>query len=82
MNLHAYIKDLDKEALESLAARCQTSVGQIKQVAYGNRRASAGLAVCIDRETMAAVTCEALRPDIDWQYLRGQPGSAASKQAA
>ncbi|MBX9762862.1 MAG: helix-turn-helix domain-containing protein [Pseudomonadaceae bacterium] len=71
MNLHAYIKDLDKEALEALAVRCKTSAGQIKQVAYGNRRAGAGLAVCLERETQGAVTCESLREDIDWAYLRG-----------
>lgn len=82
MNLHAYIKGLDKVALEGLAGRCKTSVGQIKQVAYGNRRASAGLAVCIERETKAAVTCETLRPDIDWQYLRRKPCEQSPKQAA
>ena len=71
MNLLTYIKGLDKPSLDGLAARCKTSVGQIKQVAYGNRRAGAGLAVCIERETEGAVTCESLRPDIDWGYLRG-----------
>lgn len=71
MSLHNYIKGLDKAQLEGLAQRCQTSVGQLKQVAYGNRRAGAGLAVCLERETQGAVTCESLREDIDWQYLRG-----------
>jgi len=71
MSLLAYIKGLDKAELEGLAKRCQTSVGQIKQVAYGNRRASAGLAVCLERETQGVVTCESLREDIDWAYLRG-----------
>lgn len=71
MSLLAYIKGLDKAELEGLAERCQTTVGQIKQVAYGNRRAGAGLAVCLDRETQGAVTCESLREDIDWAYLRG-----------
>lgn len=71
MSLLAYIKGLDKAELEGLADRCKTSVGQIKQVAYGNRRAGAGLAVCLERETRGAVTCESLRDDIDWAYLRG-----------
>lgn len=71
MSLREYIKGLDKAALEGLAERCKTSVGQLKQVAYGNRRASAGLAVCLERETQGAVTCESLREDIDWAYLRG-----------
>lgn len=70
MTLSDYLKTMDKEGLEVFARRCGTSVGQLKQVAYGNRRASAGLAVCLDRETEGVIRCEALRPDIDWAYLR------------
>jgi len=70
MTLSEFLKTMDKEGLEAFAKRCGTSVGQLKQVAYGNRRASAGLAVCLDRETEGAIRCEALRPDIDWAYLR------------
>lgn len=78
MNLREYIKPLKKPDLEQFAARCGTSAGQIKQVAYGHRRASAGLAVSIDRETGGEVSCEEMRSDIDWAYLRGsEPGEAA-----
>lgn len=71
MGLHEYIKTLDKTMLLELAKRCETTVGQLRQIAYGNRRASGGLAVCIERETRGVITCECLRPDIDWAYLRG-----------
>ncbi|MFV2946442.1 transcriptional regulator [Pseudomonas japonica] len=70
MDLHTYIKELDKAALDNLAKRCDTTAGQLRQVAYGNRRANAGLAISLDRETAGAVTCEEMRPDIDWAYLR------------
>lgn len=70
MTLSEYLKTMDKEGLDGLARRCGTSVGQLKQVAYGNRRASAGLAVNLDRETGGQIFCESLRPDIDWGYLR------------
>lgn len=70
MTLHEYLKDLDKASIEALASRCKTSTGQLKQVAYGFRRASPVLAIDLDRETQGAVPCEALRPDIDWAYLR------------
>lgn len=70
MTLSEYLKTMDKEGLDGLARRCGTSVGQLKQVAYGNRRASAGLAVSLDRETGGEILCESLRPDIDWGYLR------------
>ena len=71
MTLHEYLKSLDKTALDAFAGRCGTSVGQLKQVAYGNRRAGAALAVGIERESAGSVTCEQLRADIDWAYLRG-----------
>lgn len=71
MTLHEYLKALSKPALEEFAVKCVTSTGQLRQVAYCNRRASAALAVSIERESKGAVVCEALRPDIDWAYLRG-----------
>lgn len=80
MVLLDYIKGLDKQQLESFASSCRTSVGQLKQVAYGNRRASAALAIDIDRCTSGEVPCEVLRPDIDWSYLRGR--KAGSGHAA
>lgn len=70
MTLSEYLKTMDKEGLAAFARRCGTSAGQLKQVAYGNRRASAGLAVSLDRETGGAIRCEEMRPDIDWAYLR------------
>lgn len=76
MDLLEYTKPLSREELEEFAARCKTSVGQIKQVAYGHRRASAALAIDIDRETKGAVSCDQLRPDIDWAYLRSRPSAA------
>jgi DNA-binding transcriptional regulator YdaS (Cro superfamily) len=71
MTLHEYLKTLDKAALDAFASRCGTSAGQLKQVAYGNRRAGAALAVGIERESKGSVICEQLRADIDWAYLRG-----------
>lgn len=79
MNLHDYIKPLDKQALESFAARCGTTVGQLKQVAYGYRRPGASLAISIERESSRSVICEDMRPDIDWGYLRN---SSPSQSAA
>ncbi|HBP47520.1 YdaS family helix-turn-helix protein [Pseudomonas sp.] len=70
MSLYSYIKTLDKPTFDYFAGACQTSVGQIRQVAYGNRRASAKLAINIERETCGVVTCEELRNDIDWAFLR------------
>lgn len=76
MTLLDYIKSLDKPALERFAYQCGTSSGQLKQVAYGHRRASAGLAIEIDRHSGSSVACESMRPDIDWAYLRSKPEAA------
>lgn len=70
MGLIEYIKSLDHEGLAAFAASCATTVGQLRQVAYRNRRASASLAIAIDKNTSGSVPCEELRPDIDWGYLR------------
>ena len=83
MNLHEFLKPLDAVSLEGFAKACETSVGQLKQVAYGNRRPSASLAINIDRESHGSVTCEVLRPDIDWAYVRStSPLSTPSLSAA
>jgi DNA-binding transcriptional regulator YdaS (Cro superfamily) len=71
MNLHEYLKPLESDALLAFAIVCDTRPGQLKQVAYGNRRPSASLAINIERESQGRVTCEELRPDIDWAYVRG-----------
>jgi len=70
-----YIKGLDRQQLEAFASACGTTVGQLRQVAYG-RRASAELVISIDRASNGLVPCEALRPDIDWEYLRGTSRAA------
>lgn len=71
MTLLDYIKGLEKDELAAFAEACSTSVGQLKQVAYGHRRAGAALAIAIDRNSGGKVQCESLRADIDWGYLRG-----------
>jgi DNA-binding transcriptional regulator YdaS (Cro superfamily) len=78
MKLRDYIKSLDKAQLDAFAAACNTTVGQLKQLAYG-RQPSAEMAIAIDRGSRGEVSCESLRPDIDWNYLRG---TRHEKQAA
>ncbi len=80
MKLLDYIKPLAKEQLEAFAGSCGSTVGQIKQVAYG-RRASAELAIRIDIASSGQVSCEDIRDDIDWEYLRGRK-DAGSDHAA
>lgn len=85
MKLLDYLKGLDKAGMERMAANCRTSVGQLKQVAYGNRPASAVLAVAVERATAGAVTRQDLRDDWAdiWPELSAPAaGVESSKQAA
>jgi DNA-binding transcriptional regulator YdaS (Cro superfamily) len=80
MTLLDLIRSLEPAQLDALAERSGTSVGNLKQIAYGYRLAGPGLAINLDRESGRAVTCEELRPDIDWAYLRNS--STGSEQSA
>lgn len=71
MKFSEYLKALNKDnKLEDFASRCNTTPGQLKQIAYGSRRAGESLAINIERESSQLFTCEELRPDVDWAYLR------------
>ncbi|WP_347927043.1 YdaS family helix-turn-helix protein [Pseudomonas helvetica] len=80
MKLIELMRSLDAVLLDALAKRCDTSVGQLKQIAHGFRRANPALAIKLERESERAVTCEEVRPDIDWAYLRNS--SVSSEQSA
>lgn len=70
MTLLEFIKSLTKVELDDFAKRCETTTGQLKQVARGHRRCGESLAINIERESKRVVTCEKLRDDVDWAYLR------------
>ena len=73
MELRAYLKQIairKGTEVEKFADRCETTVGQLRQVAGKHRRAGEKLAVNIERESAGNVSCETLRPDVDWAYLR------------
>lgn len=82
MNLKDYLAGLaSEEARAEFASRCATTPGQLRQVAYGARRAGEALAINIERESKRAVACEELRPDVDWAYLRSSSKRKAKKAA-
>lgn len=78
MNLRDYLLDISQEEREQLASDCGTSVGHLRNVAYGKK---AGEALCMDIERLTGgrVTCEELRPDLtaQWSYMRSSQLKAA-----
>lgn len=81
MLLSEYLKTLSgNQQFVDFAFRCKTTVGQLKQVSRGHRRAGESLAINIERESGGLVRCEDLRPDVDWAYLRNS--GSADREAA
>lgn len=75
MTIPALLELLNSKTVEEqdkFAAACGTSVGYLRQVAYGNRKCGWSLAINIDRESGGQVSLEALRPDIDWEHVRSR----------
>lgn len=57
-----------KAASDEAIARTGTTRGYLKQIAYGNKQASAMVAANLERETQGLITRQLLRPD-DWQAI-------------
>jgi DNA-binding transcriptional regulator YdaS (Cro superfamily) len=66
-----YLNAMDPAEQQQFAKRCGTSVGYIRKAASIGQKLGESLSIAIDRETSGEVTCEELRPDVDWAYLRG-----------
>lgn len=71
MELKTYITSMAVAEREAFAARCDTTYAFLRNVAYGQRRAGESLCINIERESSGVVSCEELRADVDWAYLRG-----------
>lgn len=72
MELLEYVNTLSTEDQADFAARCGTSIGYIRLIAYGARRCREALAINIDRESGGVVKMGVLRPDVDWGYVISQ----------
>ena len=80
MSFKTFYIQMAIEQRQAFAERCETSLGQIRNVAYG-RLCGEKLAIAIERESQGAVRCEDLRPDVDWAYLRGTDCATEQKAA-
>lgn len=57
---------------ENFAKACLTTVGNLQQIIYVNKKCGAPLAIRIDKASNGKVTCDSLCPDADFDYLRNQ----------
>lgn len=69
--LLTHLNSMDPVDQQAFAKRCGTSVGYIRKAVSIGQKLGESLVISIERESAGAVTCEELRPDVDWAYLRG-----------
>lgn len=78
MKLKKYLNKLSVSDRRVFAEKCNTTYGHLRNIAYGYKPANESLCINIERESLGDITCEDLRPDVDWAYLRGtNPKEAA-----
>ena len=75
--LREYLNSLQKEQRARFIAACITSEGYLRKAISQDQNLGANLCIAIERESKGAITCEDLRPDINWAFRRVAQGVAA-----
>lgn len=65
-----YLNGLKKDERTAFAARCETTEGYLRKAISKGQSLGAELCISVERESNRQVTCEDLRSDVDWAYLR------------
>lgn len=68
--LLAFINALPPEQRIAFASACGTTINYLRKACSKKQQLGADLCIAIERESSGAVTCEQIRPDADWAYLR------------
>lgn len=82
MTLKEFLAAMTLRERDEFAARVGSKSGHLRNISYGYRPCGESLAIEIERESRRKVTCEELRPDVDWAFIRstarGTPRAAKS----
>lgn len=70
--LKNYLSGLTLEGRKTFAKECLTTVGNLQQIIYVNKKCGAPLAIRIDKASAGKVRCDSLCPEADFDYLRNQ----------
>lgn len=81
MKLIDYLRQLPAEQREPFAALCATSIGHLRNVAYGYRPCSPELAVQIEQATERQVTRQELCPE-NWSRIWPELAESEPNQPA
>ncbi|WP_336148268.1 hypothetical protein [Acinetobacter ursingii] len=74
--LKQYLLSMPPSERLEFAKACLTTLGNLQQIIYVNKKCSAGLAIRIDKASKGKIPCDLLCPDVDFDYLRNQAVSA------
>ncbi len=77
-----FLNALPPAARDDFAQRCGTTVGYIRKAVSTRQKINAATCIYIERESRGVVTCEALRPDVDWSVLRNAKPKTAQTPAS
>lgn len=67
-----YLNDLPKDRRVEFVTACGTSEGYLRKAISTDQRIGTSLCIAIDRASEGAISCEDLRPDVNWDYLRNK----------
>jgi DNA-binding transcriptional regulator YdaS (Cro superfamily) len=82
MDLKTYLSTLTLDERATFAAACGSTAGHLRNIGYGDRLCRESLAIEIEKATNGLVTCEELRPDVDWAYVRGSAAMQEGRKSA
>lgn len=71
-SLRAYLNSLSTDDQYFFARRCGTKIGYLRKALSRNSRIGPEICIALERESKGAVTCQDLRPELNWEYIRAQ----------
>lgn len=74
--LLVYLNSLAPAEREAFAGRCNTTVGYLRKACSKGQKLGETLCIRLAYESGGVVSCEDLRPDVDWQAIRRAVKSA------
>lgn len=77
-----FLNELPPSDREAFAIRCGTTERYMRKAASVGQRLRESVCINVERESGGRVRCEALRPDVDWAYLRATNCPAPTVEAA
>lgn len=65
-----WLNKMTRPSQKAMAYQMATSIGQLRQIAYGKRPCNTRLAILIDRWSGGQITMSELAPELDWNYVK------------